>query len=183
MNTGFPLFPTFTGPRSSAVFSAASEGLEVWERAAVKIVGGNRQPGEGGKEAVREYRPGDLDDCLSLFNGWQGRIDLARVWERDELGWELAYPDVSQTLVYEKDGLRLSRGSISKYAIFMIGVGCRPEAPVAERGPVGFSDGGNRRDWFPGVQGPRAASYAEWNHINGDAYLSHSKFDKETLFV
>jgi hypothetical protein len=183
MNTGFPLFPTFTGPRSSAVFSAASEGLEVWERAAVKIVGGNRQPGEGGKEAVREYRPGDLDDCLSLFNGWQGRIDLARVWERDELGWELAYPDVSQTLVYEKDGLRLSRGSISKYAIFMIGVGCRPRPPhpgepVPSVPPVGESDGSPLR-----YGGFRAASYAEWNHINGDAYLSHSKFDKETLFV
>ena len=26
----------------------------------------------------------------------------------------------------------------------------RPKAPVAEGGPVGFSDGGNRRDWFPG---------------------------------
>jgi hypothetical protein len=52
----------------------------------------------------------------------------------------------------------------------MIGAGCRPEASVAERGPVGFSDGGNRRDWFPGVRGPRAASCAEWNNINGDAY-------------
>jgi hypothetical protein len=46
----------------------------------------------------------------------------------------------------------------------MIGAGCRPEVPVAERGPVGFSDGGNRRDWFPEVRGPRAASCAEWNH-------------------
>jgi hypothetical protein len=60
-------------------------------------------------------------------------------------------------------------GGISKYVIFMIGAGCRPEAPVAERGPVGFSEGGNRRDWFPGVRRPRAASCAEWNHINGDA--------------
>jgi hypothetical protein len=83
---------------------AASEGIKVWERAAVRIIGGNRRPGEGEKEAVREYRPGDLDDCLSLFNGWRGRIDLARVWERDELSWELAFPDVSQTLVYGKDG-------------------------------------------------------------------------------
>jgi hypothetical protein len=61
-------------------------------------------------------------------------------------------------------------GSIPKYVIFMIGAGCRPEAPVAERGPVGFSDGGNRRGWFRGVLGPRAVSCAEWNHINGDAY-------------
>jgi len=38
------------------------------------------------------------------------------------------------------------------------------------RGPVGFSDGGNRRDWFPGVRGPRAASSAEGNHTHGNAY-------------
>jgi len=31
--------------------------------------------------------------------------------------------------------------------------GCRPRAPVAEGGPVGLSDGGNRRDWFPGGSG------------------------------
>jgi len=43
---------------------------------------------------------------------------------------------------------------------FIIGAGCRPKAPVAEGGPIGFTDGGNRRDWFPGVRGPRAASCA-----------------------
>ena len=35
----------------------------------------------------------------------------------------------------------------------MNGPECRPQAPVAEGGPVGFSDGGDRRDWFPGVRG------------------------------
>jgi hypothetical protein len=33
----------------------------------------------------------------------------------------------------------------------------RPKDPVAEGGPVGFSYGGNRRDWFPGARGVRAA--------------------------
>jgi hypothetical protein len=33
----------------------------------------------------------------------------------------------------------------------------RPQAPVAEGGAVGFSDGGNRRDWFPGARGLGAA--------------------------
>ena len=42
---------------------------------------------------------------------------------------------------------------ISKCVIFMMCAGGRPEAPVAEEGPVGLSDGGNRRDWFPGVRG------------------------------
>jgi len=55
------------------------------------------------------------------------------------------------------------------------GTGGRPEAPVAEGGPVGFSDGGNRRDWFPGVRGLRAASSAEWNHTNGNAYPDTGK--------
>jgi hypothetical protein len=32
------------------------------------------------------------------------------------------------------------------------------EVPVAEGGPVGLSDGENRRDWFPGVRGLRTAS-------------------------
>jgi len=35
----------------------------------------------------------------------------------------------------------------------MNGTECRPQAPVAEGGPVDLFDGGNRRDWFPGVRG------------------------------
>jgi hypothetical protein len=35
----------------------------------------------------------------------------------------------------------------------MNGTECRPQAPLAEEGPVGFSYGGNRRDWFPGGGG------------------------------
>ena len=35
----------------------------------------------------------------------------------------------------------------------MNGTECRPRAPVAAGGPVGFFDGGNRRDWFPGGRG------------------------------
>ena len=52
---------------------------------------------------------------------------------------------------------------------FSLGTGGRPAAPVAEGGPVGFTAGGNRRDWFPGVRGLRAASSAEGNHTNGNA--------------
>jgi hypothetical protein len=128
--------------------AAESEGLKLWERAAVKLIGGDRPPrparkgsrvgwpwapttpvaegdpsamptgeptglvpgGRGERGAwpsdpnVREYRETDLDDCLSLFNSYGGKIQLARAWEREELGWELAFPDVSRTLVYEKDG-------------------------------------------------------------------------------
>jgi hypothetical protein len=84
--------------------AAASEGLKLWEMAAVKVVGGDRPPKPVRTPAVREYRDSDLDDCLSLFNSYGGKIQLARAWEHEELGWELAFPDVSRTLVYEKDG-------------------------------------------------------------------------------
>jgi hypothetical protein len=82
----------------------ASEGLKPWEKAAVKLIGGDQRPKEGTPENVREYRPDDLDACLSLFNAYKDKIELARAWERDELAWELACPDVAQTLVYEKGG-------------------------------------------------------------------------------
>ena len=51
-----------------------------------------------------------------------------------------------------------------------------PRPAARERYPpglpskIGFSDGGNRRDWFPGVRGRRAASCATWNHTNGEVY-------------
>ena len=35
----------------------------------------------------------------------------------------------------------------------MNGNECRRPAPGAEGGPVGFFDGGNRWDWFPGGRG------------------------------
>jgi len=92
---------------------AASENIKPWEIAAVKVLGGDRPPkpvrrGSGGawpsNPNVREYRETDLDDCLALFNAYGGTVQLARAWEREELGWELAFPDVSRTLVWEKDG-------------------------------------------------------------------------------
>jgi len=33
-----------------------------------------------------------------------------------------------------------------------------PSSPRSGGGPVGLPDEGNRRDWFPGVRGRRAAS-------------------------
>jgi len=39
------------------------------------------------------------------------------------------------------------------YVIARPGAASHPRDPVAEGGPVGFSDGGNRRDWFPGGSG------------------------------
>jgi len=88
-----------------------SEAIKLWEKAAIKIVGGDGKPQPGHVRAVRGYREADLDDCLALFNSYGGKIQLARAWEREELGWELAFPDVSRTLVYEKDGR--ARGAIN----------------------------------------------------------------------
>jgi len=81
-----------------------SEGLKTWEKAAVKLIGGAKKPRQGDDAAVREYRPQDLDHCLALFNAYKDKIELARSWEADELAWELHFPEVAQTLVYEKEG-------------------------------------------------------------------------------
>jgi hypothetical protein len=83
---------------------AASEGLKAWEKAAVRLIGGAQRPRKGGEAGVRAYRPEDLDSCLALFNSYRDRIELARVWESAELAWELDFPDVAQTLIYEKNG-------------------------------------------------------------------------------
>jgi hypothetical protein len=84
--------------------AAASEGLKAWEKAAVKLIGGDKRPRKGESGAVREYRPADLRACLELFNGYGDKLELARAWEPDELAWELSFPEVAQSLVYEKDG-------------------------------------------------------------------------------
>ena len=81
-----------------------SEGLKTWEKAAVKLIGGDRKPRKGEETAVREYRPEDLDSCLTIFNAYRDKIELARSWEADELAWELHCPDVAQTLIWEKEG-------------------------------------------------------------------------------
>jgi hypothetical protein len=81
-----------------------SEGLKSWERAAIKILGAHRPPKTASSMAVREYRPQDLEQCLTLLNRYQEKVRLARVWDREELAWELDFPDVSKTLVYEKAG-------------------------------------------------------------------------------
>jgi hypothetical protein len=83
---------------------STSEGLKTWEEAAIRLIAAQRPPKLGHYKYVREYRPKDLETCLGLLNQYQSHLRLARVWEGDELAWELSYPDVSQTLVYEKEG-------------------------------------------------------------------------------
>jgi GNAT superfamily N-acetyltransferase len=83
---------------------SASEGMKGWERAAIKLWRAHVPPTSGVRLPLREYRPEDIDDCLALLNRYKDHVTLARVWDRDELAWELFCPGVSQTLVYEKDG-------------------------------------------------------------------------------
>ncbi len=81
---------------------SVSESLKGWEQIAIRILGAHRPPKAIADVPLREYRPEDLDMCLDLLNQYQNHVTLARVWEHDELAWELSYPDVSQTLVCEK---------------------------------------------------------------------------------
>ena len=81
-----------------------SEGLKAWEKAAVKLIGGHRRPKPKPEVSLREYQESDLDACLELLNRYQETADLALVWSREGLARELEWPNVSQTLVYERDG-------------------------------------------------------------------------------
>lgn len=82
----------------------ASEELKTWERMALRIIGAQRAPKRRESVPIREYRAEDLDRCLILLNQYAEKIRLALVWDREDLGIELAYPDVSQTVMYERDG-------------------------------------------------------------------------------
>lgn len=84
--------------------AAYSERLKEYERAALRLIGADRPPRRKNLLPLREYRPGDLDGCMSLLNGYKDRLRLALVWDREDLGLELFCPDVARTLVYEKDG-------------------------------------------------------------------------------
>jgi hypothetical protein len=85
---------------------AHSEGLKGYEKTAIRLWGSHRPPRTAGRSALvlREYRPSDLDDCLELLGAYRNSVTLSLVWDREELGRELAYPEVSRTLVYERDG-------------------------------------------------------------------------------
>jgi hypothetical protein len=81
----------------------ASEKLKKWERLLLKVIQAANPPSLRSDLVVREYRKEDLSMCLDLLNRYKNTIRLARVWEADELAWELDYPDVSKTLVVERE--------------------------------------------------------------------------------
>ncbi len=81
-----------------------SEGLKKWESAAIRIIGAHRRPKDSSSVSVREYRSEDIDACLNLLDQYKDSVELSLIWERDELGCELEFPGVSQTLVFEKSG-------------------------------------------------------------------------------
>lgn len=82
----------------------ASEKLKNWEWMALKAFRSDKQPKQKLKLSLREFRKEDLDMCHDLLNRYKNSVRLVRVWETDELAWELDYPDVSKTLVYERQG-------------------------------------------------------------------------------
>ncbi len=83
---------------------AASEGLKAYEKAAIVLLGSHRTPAPDPRFKLRGYRPSDLGACHALLDRYKDSVGLALVWDRDELAVELDRPDVSRTLVWEKDG-------------------------------------------------------------------------------
>ncbi len=58
----------------------------------------------------------------------------------------------------------------------------RPQALIAEGGPVGFSDGGNRRDWFPGGGGrPKRSPNGDIILINALILALAARNDKSPM--
>jgi len=83
---------------------AESEGLKRYEKAAIVLLGSHRTPKPKPGVALREYRPVDLEACHSLIDRYKDSVELALAWDKRELAVELDWPDVSRTLVWEKDG-------------------------------------------------------------------------------
>ncbi len=82
----------------------ASEGLKGYEKAAIRLIGAHRPPKDAPHVDLREYRPADLDACHALLDRYKDSVRLALAWDKRDLAIELDYPDVAQTLVWEKDG-------------------------------------------------------------------------------
>ncbi len=81
-----------------------SEDMKGWEKAAIKFLGVHRGQREDWDFPIRQYRPEDLDACHTLLDSYRNVTGLTLLWEKEELAWELDYPDVSTTFVYERDG-------------------------------------------------------------------------------
>jgi hypothetical protein len=84
--------------------AAVSERLKGYEKAAIVLLGAHRPPRPAPGVDLRDYRPTDLDGCLALLDRYQETVELALAWDRRDLAAELDWPDVSRTLVWEKDG-------------------------------------------------------------------------------
>ncbi len=82
----------------------ASEGLKGYEKIAIRLLGSHRIPKPPAGVTLREYGPGDLAACHGLLARYQETAGLALVWDKGNLAIELDWPDVSRTLVWERDG-------------------------------------------------------------------------------
>ena len=46
----------------------------------------------------------DIAGCMRLLNSYSKKLEFARLWTEKELSWQLYYPEVSYSLVYEVKG-------------------------------------------------------------------------------
>lgn len=53
---------------------------------------------------VRAYQPGDVDAILALLDSYSDHNRLVRVFSREALARRLAWPSVTETVVYVRDG-------------------------------------------------------------------------------
>lgn len=93
---------------------ASSENVKSYETAAIKLLRAHRPPKTGTDPMVREAGAGDIQSILRLYNSFQHRVRLARVFDSRELSREIIQPPIAHTLVFEDGGG--IRGALS-YAI------------------------------------------------------------------
>ena len=72
------------------------------------------------RDLIRSYRREDIDQCLKLLNSIKDKVDIAQTFEREELGWLLDFPDISNTIVFEEN--QQIKGLINYISLESVGI-------------------------------------------------------------
>jgi len=96
------------------------EPLNILERCILSLKRKIASPGPLA-DCVRPYEKKDLEACLELLNSIEKRARqpyLVRLWDAEELDWQLRYSGVADTLVFEREGKAV--GLINYYHTYCV---------------------------------------------------------------
>lgn len=72
------------------------------------------------RDSIKCYRKEDIDRCLKLLNRIKDRVKIAQIFEKEELDWLLDFPEISRTILFEKNGE--VRGLINYISLESVGI-------------------------------------------------------------